>query len=217
MDNKDIEGAHAKKYKPRNTKYENIDYSDLRKEEFHTKRVVDPLNPQYNLKDYAGNPISYGYIDRNNPKKLPSRGTGELSMDLNIKDISGAQAGTKGLGPFANKARQTFKTSVTSMDIQGAQAGTIKKGPLSKRQTDPNNPEYPLLGCKEQPRQDTAYAEPWKEQPIKKTCTRDKPEWKKSTVIPIIEDKKEEKKQITSSDRLSTAPNVFNTKNNNLI
>ena len=54
MDNKDIDGAHPKKFKPRNTKYEYIDYSDLTKEEFHTKRAVDPLNPVYNLKDYAG-------------------------------------------------------------------------------------------------------------------------------------------------------------------
>jgi hypothetical protein len=54
MDNKDIDGAHPKKNRLRTTKYDNIDYSDLRKEEFHTKRVVNPLNPEYNLKDYAG-------------------------------------------------------------------------------------------------------------------------------------------------------------------
>jgi hypothetical protein len=156
------------------------------------------------------NPITYGYIDRSNPKKLPSRGTGELSLDLNIKDIPGAQAGTKGLGVFATKARRTFINTCNISDIEGAHAGTIKKGPLSKRVTNPNNPDYPLLGVKEQPRQDCVYAEPWKEQPIKKTCTRDKPEWKKSNVIPVIEDRKEEKKTVqTNESALVTAGNVI--------
>ena len=74
------------------------------------------------------NPIKYGDIEGCQPKKLPSRGTGEVSLDLKTQDIIGAQAGTKGLGPFAEKARQTIKISVTTQDIEGAQAGTIKKG-----------------------------------------------------------------------------------------
>ena len=62
MDISDIDGSRPKKFKvtlcaktqPRNTKYEYIDYSDLRKEEFHTNRVVDPLNPLYDIRDYSG-------------------------------------------------------------------------------------------------------------------------------------------------------------------
>lgn len=149
---------------------------------------------------FNSNPIKYGNIEKNSPKKLPFRENGLVSMDLNIKDIPGAQAGTKGLGVFATKARQTFHNTVTTMDIKGAQAGTIKNGPLSKRMTNPITPDYPILGAKEMPREDNIYAEPWKEMPIKKTCTRTKPEWKKSNVIPVIEDKKVEAKEIATVD-----------------
>jgi len=131
-----------------------------------------------------------------------------VSLDLKTQDIIGAQAGTKGLGPFAEKARQTIKTSVTTKDIEGAQAGTIRKGPLSKRTTNPVCPDYPELGATQKPRQDASYAEPWKELPARKAGNRSKPEWKKSTVIPIIEDKKVENKLAQSSDTLTAAANV---------
>lgn len=129
-------------------------------------------------------------------------------MDLHIQDIQGAHAGTKGLGPFATKARQTFHNSVTTQDIEGAQAGTIKKGPLSKRMTNPVWPDYPLLGAKEQTRQDNVYAEPIKKEAAVKKVNRDKPEWKKSTVIPIIEDKKVEAKQVAQVDPIAVAATV---------
>ncbi len=137
------------------------------------------------------NPINYGNIEGSNPKKLPSREKGAVSLDLTTQDIVGAQAGTKGLGPFAQKARETIRNSIQTQDISGAQAGTIRKGPLSKRETNPICPEYKELGHTQQNlRQDVAYAEPWKELPVRKTCNRMKPEWQKSTVIPVIEDKK---------------------------
>lgn len=31
-----------------------MDYSDITKDEFHTKRIADPLNPTYQLRDAAG-------------------------------------------------------------------------------------------------------------------------------------------------------------------
>jgi hypothetical protein len=49
-------------------------------------------------------------------------------MDLHIQDIIGTKAGTKGLGPFAQRARATFRSSITTQDIDGAQAGTIRTG-----------------------------------------------------------------------------------------
>lgn len=131
-----------------------------------------------------------------------------MSLDLKTKDIVGAQAGTKGLGAFAEKARQSVRSNITTQDIEGAQSGTIRKGPLSKRLTNPVNPDYPELGNSQKLRQDYAYAEPWKEQPIKKSGNRSKPEWKKSTVIPIIEDKKVEAMGMQSSDTLTAAANV---------
>jgi len=59
---------------------------------------------------------------------LPFRQSGELSKDLSTQDIIGAQAATRGLGPFANKPRETVKISVTAEDIEGAKASSIKNG-----------------------------------------------------------------------------------------
>ncbi len=132
-----------------------------------------------------------------------------MSMDLRTKDIVGAQAGTKGLGPFAEKPRQTMHNSVTTKDIDGAQAGTLKTGALSKRVTNPLSPDYPLLGRTQNARPDCTYAEPWKESKVRHSINRSKPEWKKSTVIPTIEDKKPETKTTQQqSDTLTAAANV---------
>jgi hypothetical protein len=120
-------------------KFDNIDYSDLTKEEFHTKRLVDPLNPVYDIRDYAGysiqyptskyrNPIKYGHVEGCHPKKLPVRASGELSKDLTTNDIPGAQASTRGLGPFAQKPRETFRNSLSNLDIEGAKVASMKNG-----------------------------------------------------------------------------------------
>lgn len=112
-----------------------------------------------------------------------------MSKDLDASDIAGAQAGTKGRGTFAGRQRAA-RDGISALDIHGAQAGTLKKGLGSKRVTDPMNPLYQALGRTQADlREDTVYAEPLKEQPVKKV-NREKPEWKKSTVMPVIEDKK---------------------------
>lgn len=145
--------------------------------------------------------MQHGHIEGSHPKKMTTRASGELSKDLTTHDIIGAQASTKGLGPFANKPRETFRNNVTTMDIIGAQVSTIKNGKkdmtlfinlgaLSERRINPLEPQYDEPGATANLRQDHSYGEPWKEMPIKKTNTRLKPEWKRSTVIPIIEDKK---------------------------
>ncbi len=106
---------------------------------------------------------------------------------------------------------------MTTKDIEGAQAGTVKTGleihdyrvgALSKRTTNPLEPEYPQLGRTQQVRQDQTYAEPWKEQPVKKANTRTKPEWKKSTVIPVIEERKAVVKSGAQIDPKAEAANV---------
>lgn len=78
-------------------------------------------------------------------------------------------------------------------------------GALSQRRVNPVDPQYDEIGTGL--RQDYAYAEKGKENPVKKTCNRMKPEWKKSTVIPIIEDKKVMKSD-APSDPLIAAANV---------
>ena len=45
----DIIGTHAKQFKPRNTHYDNLDYSDITKSRFVTSRSVNPLNPVYHV------------------------------------------------------------------------------------------------------------------------------------------------------------------------
>lgn len=70
----------------------------------------------------------HGEVEGSHPKKLPIRTSGELSKDLTTDDIIGAQSSTRGLGPFANKPRETFRSSVTTLDIDGAQVGSLKKG-----------------------------------------------------------------------------------------
>jgi hypothetical protein len=133
-----------------------------------------------------------------------------VSADLNSSDIPGAQAGTKGLGVFAQRERVNLRDSILTTDILGAQASTLKKGLGSKRITNPLNPEYKVLGRTQADlRQDTVYAEPIKDVLVKKKVNREKPEWKKSTVIPIIDDKKVNSSVVlTHSNPFPTAANV---------
>jgi len=49
-------------------------------------------------------------------------------MGLYTQDIIGAKASTKGLGPFAQRARVTLRNNITTQDIDGAQAGTVRAG-----------------------------------------------------------------------------------------
>jgi hypothetical protein len=74
------------------------------------------------------NQIKYGHIEGSQPKKFPFRVTGPYSMNLTTKDIIGSQASTKGLGPFAQRAREIFRNTITTHDIEGAQAGTVRSG-----------------------------------------------------------------------------------------
>ena len=170
------------------------------------------------MRDAAGyyfinnrNPIVYGEIEGSSPKKLIGRQRGKLSPDLNIEDIPGAHAGTKGLGMFAQRKRITVSNSITTQDIYGAQSGTLRKGLSSKRMTNPINPEYQHLGRSQMNlRQDHVYAEPWKEEVVPRKICREKPEWKKSTVIPVIEDKKVNVSvSIEHTNPFPTAANVF--------
>jgi len=157
------------------------------------------------------NPISYGEIEGSSPKKLVGRQKGQVSGDLNSTDIPGAQAGTKGLGIFAQRERRNMRDNISTKDILGAQAGTLKKGVGSKRLTNPLNPEYQILGRTQiNLRQDTVYAEPIKEVPVKKKINREKPEEKNSKVIPTIEDKKVNNSVIvTHSNPFPAAANVL--------
>jgi hypothetical protein len=82
-----------------------MNYSDVTKADFQSKRSVNPLNPVYDIRDEDGKLIKYGNVEKSVPKVIPERKKGPISMGLKTDDISGATAGTKGLGPFAERAR----------------------------------------------------------------------------------------------------------------
>ena len=67
---------------------------------------------------------------------------------MRTKDVSGAQASTKGLGIFANvKRREDIKCSLNNADVIGAQVGSLKKGPVTQRRTNPLLMDYKYPGA----------------------------------------------------------------------
>ena len=139
-------------YVYKQTKYKEYDYmnySDVSKVDFQSKRIVNPLNPIYDIRDEDGKLIKYGVVEKSCPKVIPEHKNGPLSYTLKTEDISGAHAGTKGLGPFAERARTYQRQLVKCDDIEGAQVGTLQKAPKTIRQTNPLNPSYQFPGEKE--------------------------------------------------------------------
>lgn len=70
-------------------------------------------------------------------------------------------------------------------------------------------PLYQDLGRTEKElRQDKSYAEPWKELPLKKTCTQR--EWKKTSIIPNIDENPIEQNVFRENESaLALDPNVI--------
>lgn len=133
----------------------------------------------------------YGQIEGSYPKRYYHRERGNISLDLSTSDIEGAQSGTKGLGMFSKITREEIRNPIMAQDIEGAQAGTLKKGVSSNRRTNPINPDYQELGGKQNNlRPDMVYAEPVKYEIKPRRPKQENANWKKSTVIPIIEDRK---------------------------
>jgi hypothetical protein len=54
FDNNDIKGSSPRKTYVRKTKYSNIDYADVTHDMFKTSRHVNPLNPEYYIKEKDG-------------------------------------------------------------------------------------------------------------------------------------------------------------------
>ena len=78
------------------------DYRDVTQVHFQTKRHVNPLNPNYTIRDEEGKAVTIGEIKGNKPQVLPpKRERGEVTLALKTQDILGATAGSKGLGVFS--------------------------------------------------------------------------------------------------------------------
>ena len=75
MNIKDIEGTNAR---PRHftrpggeASYQSMDYRDVTDVDFKTTRVVNPLEPQYVVRDDKKEVCTIGPIDLNKPNVLP--------------------------------------------------------------------------------------------------------------------------------------------------
>ena len=132
----DIFGASPKKSYVRKTVYNSVNYHDVTKFQPKSKRITDPLNPTYALRDTGSgdftNPVrgeinnNYGGIDGSKPSTLPKEVAGV--RNLATKDISGAQADTKGKGMFTWKQRSEYgPVPKVYDDVDGCAPDTVKK------------------------------------------------------------------------------------------
>ena len=141
----DINGTKSKPAPKRSTSFSSLDYSDVTKNRFTSKRTTNPLNPYYFHKTEEGQIEEIGDIEGSKPKNVPERVRGPNSMNLAINDIDGTKAGSKGIRAFKYYTRREFRETNKTEDIDGAQVNTLLKAPTSNRVTNPLNPQYSLL------------------------------------------------------------------------
>jgi hypothetical protein len=147
LDNHGIEGSKTKKtYVRKNlgsTKYHYIDYSDLTRDIFKTKRNTNPLDPIYGFKK-NDEIFKYGPIEKSKPQtQYPY--FYQPALNLKLDDIKGTNIGSK------NKINKFNGNNyeLTTHDIKGCNVGSLKKGIVTQRCTNPLYPVYQYLGEKE--------------------------------------------------------------------
>lgn len=147
LDNHGIEGSKTKKtYVRKNlgsTKYHYIDYSDLTRDIFKTKRNTNPLDPIYGFKKNE-EIFKYGPIEKSKPQtQYPY--FYQPALNLKLDDIKGTNIGSK------NKINKFNGNNyeLTTHDIKGCNVGSLKKGIVTQRCTNPLYPVYQYLGEKE--------------------------------------------------------------------
>ena len=128
-----------------------LDVKDINYKENHLyKRQTNPLDPNYNY-DWQMTEVNedrkINYINFNNignyPKELHPY---KLKKNLNLDtyDIPGAQTGTK--SPLSKiELRYGRKLNYIKDDIEGSHPGSLIKGIKTKRNTNPLEPDYPLI------------------------------------------------------------------------
>ena len=128
-----------------------LDVRDINYKENHLfKRETNPLDPNYNY-DWQMTEVNedrkINYINFNNignyPKELHPY---KLKKNLNLDtyDIPGAQTGTK--SPLSKiELRYGRKLNYIKDDIEGSHPGSLIKGIKTKRNTNPLEPDYPLI------------------------------------------------------------------------
>ena len=147
INNHGIEGSKTKESYVRkrlgNNKYDYIDYSDLTIDIFKTRRNTNPLDPIYGFKKNQ-DIFKYGPIEKSKPMtQYPY--FYQPSLNLKLNDIKGTNIGSKNrINKFTGNNYE-----LTTQDIPGCCVGSLKKGIVTKRCTNPLNPNYQFLGEKE--------------------------------------------------------------------
>ena len=147
INNHGIEGSKTKETYVRkrlgNNKYDYIDYSDLTIDIFKTRRNTNPLDPIYGFKKNQ-DIFKYGPIEKSKPMtQYPY--FYQPSLNLKLNDIKGTNIGSKNrINKFIGNNYE-----LTTQDIPGCCVGSLKKGIVTKRCTNPLNPNYQFLGEKE--------------------------------------------------------------------
>jgi hypothetical protein len=140
----DIDGCSPRKRYIRNTNYNYIDYSDVTKDKFQTKRCSNPLEPVYEVKYKGGEHYTHGDIEKSKPVTYPPYIYPE-PYNLRTDDIYGSQVGSKNRISRFKGANYNLLVE----DIKGTRAGSLKKGINTERHTNPVDPIYKLPGDKE--------------------------------------------------------------------
>jgi len=158
--------------------YSNMDYRDVTKPDKVSNRCINPLNPVYTVPGGQFNIDSkdsklgkdepwyeIGPVDGSSPTltvNAPQKKNKEHTS-LITKDISGATAGSKGLGVFGNVTRRDghMSSGLDNSNIVGSQADSLKKCPQTKRVTNPLDGNYQYPGHTEA-NNDNPYSDPKK-------------------------------------------------------
>ena len=155
----DIGGATPKVAYYKKTPHNYIDYGDVTKGAWVSSRHTNPLDPIYahadessghftKAKQMGGVNTSYGTIAGSKPASLPAK-KDLMNRTIGTADIQGAQADTKNCGAFTWMKRRQVRQINMNDDIDGCKAGTLKKCFSSKRNVNPLDPAYQILGNSE--------------------------------------------------------------------
>jgi hypothetical protein len=190
INNHGIEGSKTKEtYVRKNLgsiKYHYIDYSDLTRDIFKSKRNTNPLDPIYGFKKNE-EIFKYGPIEKSKPQtQYPF--FYQPALNLKLDDIKGTNIGSK------NKINKFNGNNyeLTTQDIKGCNVGSLKKGIVTQRCTNPLMPNYQFPGAKEL--QGSKFGEYSKKQRAKSVVTNSKNINSNNKNIDINNQNKEEAK-----------------------
>ena len=191
LDNHGIEGSKTKEtYVRKNLgsiKYHYIDYSDLTRDIFKSKRNTNPMDPIYGFKK-NDELFKYGPIEKSKPQTYYPYFY-QPSLNLKLDDIKGTNIGSKNR---INKFNGN-NYGLTTQDIKGCNVGSLKKGIVTERCTNPLMPKYQFPGEKEL--QGFKYGEYSKKQRAKSVVTKSNTNIKNNKNIDNKIPKKEEIKK----------------------